>query len=72
MRVELPAITTAVTTSVKQVGDRIETARTQWVDRAGKVEQQTSYYYYEVYNRTGNIVASSSAADVGKQLDQMA
>jgi hypothetical protein len=70
MRIE-PIVTTAVTTSVKQIGDRVETARTQWVDRAGKVEQQTSYYYYTVYDRTGNIVASTAAGAVGKQIDQM-
>ena len=68
MRIEPTAIvTTAVSTSVKQVGDRVETARTQWVNVNGRMEQHTEYYYYTVYDRTGNIVSQQ----VGRHLDQM-
>jgi len=73
MRIEPTAIvTTAVTSTVKQVGDRVETARTQWVNVAGRMEQQTAYYYYTVYDRTGNIVGTHGAKDKGQSLDQMA
>ena len=71
MRIE-PIVTTAVTSTVKQVGDRVETARTQWVNVSGRMEQQTSYYYYTVYDRTGNIVEMNGAKDKGQSIDNMA
>jgi hypothetical protein len=71
VRIE-PAVTTAVTSTVKQVGDRVETARTQWVNVGGRMEQQTAYYYYTVYDRTGNIVDTTGTKDKGQSLDQMA
>lgn len=71
MRIE-PTIVQAITSTVKTVGNRIETARTQWVNVSGRMEQQTSYYYYTVYDGTGKIVEMNGAKDKGHSWDQMA